>query len=165
MEKIAVFPGSFDPFTIGHEEIVKRGLKIFDKIIIAVGVNALKKEFLNVENRLAFIRKVFKDTDRVLVESYSGLTVDFCKERNAHIIIRGLRTAADFEYERAVGQANRAMDAEVETVFILTSTEHTFISSTIVRNVYMNGGSVDQFLPNGVTTEDLQLLENNSEGV
>lgn len=145
MEKIAVFPGSFDPFTVGHEEIVNRGLKIFDKIVIAVGVNALKKEFLDVDSRVQLIQKVFSYTDRVIVEPYSGLTVDFCKEMGAPIIIRGLRTAADFEYERAVGQANRAMDSEIETVFILTSTEHTFISSTIVRNIYMNGGNIDRF--------------------
>lgn len=156
MEKTAVFPGSFDPFTIGHEEIVRRGLKIFDRIIIAVGVNAVKKEFLDVSARVRLIKKVFEDTDRVIVAPYSGLTVDFCKQMEVHIIIRGLRTAADFEYERAVGQANRAMDSKIETVFILTSTEHTFISSTIVRNIYVNGGNVDRFLPAGLTTEDLK---------
>lgn len=159
MERIAVFPGSFDPFTIGHEEIVNRGLKLFDKVIIAVGVNALKKEFLEVDCRVELIKKVFRHTDRVEVAAYSGLTVDFCKERGAHAIIRGLRTAADFEYERAVGQANRAMNAEVETVFILTSTAHTFISSTIVRNVYMNGGDVDRFLPEKLSTDDLRKCE------
>ncbi len=159
MEKIALFPGSFDPFTIGHEEIVRRGLRIFDKIVIAVGVNALKKEFLDVQSRVKLIRKVFADTDRVVVAPYSGLTVDFCREMGARVIIRGLRTAADFEYERAVGQANRAMDAQIETVFILTSTEHTFISSTIVRNVYMNGGDVDKFLPTNLTTQDLKENE------
>lgn len=158
-KKIAIFPGSFDPFTVGHEEIVNRGLRVFDKIIIAVGVNALKKEFLDVQNRVRLIRKVFEDTDRVVVEPYSGLTVDFCKQMGAHVIIRGLRTAADFEYERAVGQANRAMNAQIETVFILTSTEHTFISSTIVRNVYANGGNVDRFLPQKLTTRDLKEAE------
>ena len=115
MEKIAVFPGSFDPFTVGHEEIVRRGLKLFDKIIIAVGVNPVKKEFLDTDCRIRLIRKAFEDTDRVTVEPYFGLTVDFCRQVNAHIIIRGLRTAADFEYERAVGQANRAMDGRIET--------------------------------------------------
>lgn len=163
MEKIAVFPGSFDPFTVGHEEIVKRGLKLFDKIIIAVGVNPVKKEFLDIDCRIKLIKKAFSDTDRVVVAPYSGLTVDFCREMNAHIIIRGLRTAADFEYERAVGQANRAMDARIETVFILTSTEHTFISSTIVRNIYMNGGDVSRFLPEKLTTEDLRACEEEAE--
>ena len=108
MERIAIFPGSFDPFTIGHEEIVKRGLKMFDKIVIAVGINAVKKEFLDVDTRIAIIRKVFEDVDNVIVMSYSGLTVDFCEQMGANFIIRGLRTAADFEYERAVGQANKA---------------------------------------------------------
>lgn len=159
MEKIAVFPGSFDPFTIGHEEIVRRGLKLFDKIIIAVGVNPVKKEFLDTECRIKLIRKAFVGNNQVVVEPYSGLTVDFCKKVNAHIIIRGLRTAADFEYERAVGQANRAMDERIETVFILTSTIHTFVSSTIVRNIYMNGGDVTKFLPAGLTTQDLRDCE------
>lgn len=156
MEKIAVFPGSFDPFTIGHEEIVTRGLKLFDRIVIAVGVNPVKQEFLDVESRIRLIQKAFAGNDRVSVAPYSGLTVDFCRENQAHIIIRGLRTAADFEYERAVGQANRAMDARIETVFILTSTEHTFISSTIVRNIYLNGGNVTAFLPEKLDTRDLQ---------
>ena len=147
MERIAIFPGSFDPFTIGHEEIVKRGLKMFDKIVIAVGINAVKKEFLDVDTRIAIIRKVFEDVDNVIVMSYSGLTVDFCEQMGANFIIRGLRTAADFEYERAVGQANKAMDSSVETVFLLTSPEHTFISSTIVRDIFMNGGNANKFLP------------------
>ena len=155
MERIAVFPGSFDPFTVGHEEIVRRALKLFDKIIIAVGINPGKREFLSTESRIKLIQKAFEDTDRVSVEPYSGLTVDFCQQVNSHIIIRGLRTAADFEYERAIGQANRAMDGDIETVFILTSTVHTFVSSTIVRNIYMNGGDVTKFLPERLTTEDL----------
>lgn len=159
MEKIAVFPGSFDPFTIGHEEIVRRGLKLFDKIIIAVGVNPGKKEFLTTDSRIKLIRKAFEDTERVEVEPYFGLTVEFCKKVNSHIIIRGLRTAADFEYERAIGQANRAMDGRIETIFILTSTIHTFVSSTIVRNIYMNGGDVTKFLPERLTTEDLRCCE------
>ena len=103
MERIAIFPGSFDPFTIGHEEIVKRGLKMFDKIVIAVGINAVKKEFLDVDTRIAIIRKVFEDVDNVIVMSYSGLTVDFCEQMGANFIIRGLRTAADFEYEQGDG--------------------------------------------------------------
>ena len=144
MERIAIFPGSFDP------------LKMFDKIVIAVGINAVKKEFLDVDTRIAIIRKVFEDVDNVIVMSYSGLTVDFCEQMGANFIIRGLRTAADFEYERAVGQANKAMDSSVETVFLLTSPEHTFISSTIVRDIFMNGGNANKFLPTNVTIEDLR---------
>lgn len=159
MERVAVFPGSFDPFTVGHEEIVRRGLKVFDRIIIAVGINPVKTDFLTPECRIRLIKKAFEDTDRVSVESYTGLTVDFCTKVNAHIIIRGLRTAADFEYERAVGQANRAMDEQIETVFILTSTVNTFVSSTIVRNIYQNGGDVTKFLPERLTTEDLRACE------
>ena len=159
MERIAIFPGSFDPFTIGHEEIVRRGLKVFDRIVIAVGINPVKKDFLTLESRIKLIEKAFEDTDRVTVAPYSGLTVEFCARMNAHIIIRGLRTAADFEYERAVGQANRAMDGQIETVFILTSTVNTFVSSTIVRNIYMNGGDVTKFLPERLTTEDLRRCE------
>lgn len=155
MEKIAIFPGSFDPFTVGHEEIVRRGLKIFDKIIVAVGINAVKHEFLDVDTRIAIIEKVFKDVKEVSVMSYSGLTVDFCEQQHAGFIIRGLRTAADFEYERAVGQINKAMDSNVETVFLLTSPEHTFISSTIVRDIFMNGGDATKFLPSNICTEDL----------
>ena len=113
----------------------------------------------NFSIRIRLIRKAFEDTDRVTVEPYFGLTVDFCRQVNAHIIIRGLRTAADFEYERAVGQANRAMDGRIETVFVLTSTEHTFVSSTIVRNIYLNGGDVTRFLPERLTTEDLRECE------
>lgn len=164
MERIAVFPGSFDPFTIGHEEIVRRGLKLFDRIVIAIGVNPVKREFLDMGCRMNLIRKAFEDTDQVEVAPYSGLTVDFCKQINAHIIIRGLRTAADFEYERAVGQANRAMDGRIETVFILTSTVHTFVSSTIVRNIYMNGGDVTKFLPERLSTEDLRQCEKGKQG-
>lgn len=159
MERVAVFPGSFDPFTIGHEEIVRRALKLFDKIVIAVGVNPGKREFLSTDSRIKLIRKAFEDTDRVSVEPYYGLTVEFCERVDSHIIIRGLRTAADFEYERAIGQANRAMDGCIETVFILTSTVHTFVSSTIVRNIYMNGGDVTKFLPERLTTEDLRRCE------
>ncbi|MDR0982006.1 MAG: pantetheine-phosphate adenylyltransferase [Culturomica sp.] len=156
MEKLAVFPGSFDPFTVGHEEIVNRGLKVFDRIIIAIGLNPLKKELLSVEKRIQLINKVFADNPRIEVKAFAGLTVDFCRKEGAHVLIRGLRTAADFEYERSVGQANRAINAEIETFFVLTSTDNTFVSSSIVRNIYMNGGNVERFLPKTLKTEDLK---------
>lgn len=155
MEKVAIFPGSFDPFTIGHEEIVRRGLSMFDRIVVAVGVNAVKRGFLDIDTRLAVIKKVFRGNERVEVVSYSGLTVDFCEKLGARFIIRGLRTAADFEYERAVGQINKAMAPSIETVFLLTSPERTFISSTIVRDVILNGGDASKFLPTNVTIADL----------
>jgi len=158
MTKVALFPGSFDPFTVGHEEIVRRGLVIFDKIIIAVGINSAKKEFLNIENRLKIIEKSFKEEKRVKIIPYEGLTINLCKEQGVNVIIRGLRTAADFEYERAVGQANKALNKKIETVFILTSPEHTFVSSSIVRNIYENMGDITKFLSTGITTEVITNL-------
>ncbi|MGL5682089.1 MAG: pantetheine-phosphate adenylyltransferase [Marinifilaceae bacterium] len=160
MKKVAVFPGSFDPFTVGHEEIVRRGLTTFDKIIIAVGINAGKKNFMSLKARIELIKCVFADVPQVTVDTYSGLTVDYCRKVGANILLRGLRTAADFEYERAIGQANRAMDNKIETMLMLTSAEHTFISSSIVRNVFENGGDVNKFLPSGITTDFLHDLIN-----
>ncbi|MDR2129893.1 MAG: pantetheine-phosphate adenylyltransferase [Odoribacteraceae bacterium] len=156
-KNIAVFPGSFDPVTIGHEEIVRRGLGLFEQIIVAVGENAGKREFLDLALRVALIRKVFRDEPRVRVESYTGLTVDYCERVGASFLLRGLRTAADFEYERAVGQINRAMNARVETIFLLTSPRHTFISSSIVKDILLNGGDASPFLPSHVTREDLKF--------
>jgi len=160
MNRVALFPGSFDPFTIGHEEIVRRGLVLFDKIVIAVGINSTKKEFLTIENRLKIIEKTFKDEKGVEVVLYKGLTTDLCSKLGINIIIRGLRTASDFEYERAVGQANKSLNRLIETVFILTSPEHTFVSSTIVRNIYENMGDITKFLSSGITTEIITNLLN-----
>ncbi|MDR1273212.1 MAG: pantetheine-phosphate adenylyltransferase [Odoribacteraceae bacterium] len=155
MKNTAVFPGSFDPFTIGHEEIVTRGLHLFDEIIVAVGENVGKRTFWDIATRIAVIRKVFRDEPRVSVEGYAGLTVDYCKRAGASFLIRGLRTAADFEYERAVGQVNRALDSRIETVFLLTSPRHTFISSSIVKDILLNNGDASAFLPSHITREDL----------
>jgi len=150
MERIALFPGSFDPFTIGHESIVRRALPLFDKIIIAIGINTLKKSLLSPENRVKMITDVFKSEKRVEVTSFQGLTVDFCKNVGAKYILRGLRTSADFEYERAIGQMNKAMKPEIESVFLLTSTEYTSINSTIVRDIIIYGGDATKFLPKGI---------------
>lgn len=150
MEKIAVFPGSFDPITVGHESVVKRALALFDKIIIAIGQNSEKKTYFTVDQRLDFIRTVFIEEPRVSVETYKGLTVEFCSKVNARYILRGLRTAADFEFERAIAQVNKAMQQEIESVFFLTLPEHTPINSTIVREILKNGGDISRFVPKGL---------------
>lgn len=150
MNNIAVFPGSFDPFTIGHESIVKRGLTIFDKIIIGVGYNVEKKYFMPLENRIAMIKDVFANEQRIEVKSYDSLTVEFCKSVNSKFLLRGLRTAMDFEYERAIAQNNRLLAPETETVFILTLPEHSHINSTIVRDIIKHKGNVTGLIPENI---------------
>jgi pantetheine-phosphate adenylyltransferase len=151
MQRIAIFPGSFDPITKGHESVVKRALPLFDKIIISIGVNAEKKDsFFSLEKRIEWIKQTFKDETKVEVMEYSGLTVDFCKKMNASFILRGLRTSADFEFERAIAQTNRFLEKKIETIFLLTTPEHTPINSTIVREVYKNGGDASLFVPDGI---------------
>jgi len=154
MKKTAVFPGSFDPFTVGHEEIVLRALPLFDRIIIAVGENSEKKNLFSIEKRLAMISKVFEGESRIEVSRFSGLTVEFCRQRKAGYLLRGLRTAADFEYERALGQMNRKMAPEIDTVFLLTSAEHTPINSTIVRDIIVRGGDASGFVPKAIIISD-----------
>ncbi|PIF06036.1 MAG: pantetheine-phosphate adenylyltransferase [Draconibacterium sp.] len=150
MSRIAIFPGSFDPFTIGHESIVQRALTMFDKIVIMIGFNANKKSFFSVEKRLKWINQVFQDEKRVEVQVHKGLTVDFCKKVNAHFILRGIRTSSDFEYERAIAQVNKKMHPEIETVFLLTLPEHTPINASIVRDIILHGGDARMFLPEGL---------------
>lgn len=150
MEKIAIFPGSFDPFTVGHESIVMRARGLFDKIIVAVGVNSGKQALMSVPSRVAMINEVFVNEPKVTCDFFEGLTVDFCRKVNANYMLRGIRTAADFEYERAIAQINKKMLREVESVFLLTSPEHTPINSTIIRDIIRNGGDASQFLPVGI---------------
>ena len=150
MEKIALFPGSFDPFTIGHKSIVTRALPLFDKIIIAVGFNTQKKSLLGLEKRMQLISDVFSGNPKIEVNSYQGLTIEYCNKVNARYLLRGLRTAADFEYERAIGQTNKAMNPGVESVFLLTSPEFSYVNSTIVRDILFFGGDASKFLPEGV---------------
>ena len=154
MDKIAVFPGSFDPFTVGHESIVRRALDLFDRVIIAVGENAEKKNLFSIEMRLKMISKVFQGENRVEITRFSGLTVEFCRRHNASYIVRGLRTAADFEYERAMGHMNWKMAPEIDTVFLLTSTEHTPVNSTIVRDIIKHGGDASMFVPASIKISD-----------
>jgi pantetheine-phosphate adenylyltransferase len=149
--KKAVFPGSFDPITIGHEDIIRRGLDLFDEIVVAVGVNADKRYQFSLEERLAFIQATFKDNPKIKVTTYQGLTVDFCKQINADFILRGLRNPADFEFEKAIAHTNRTL-TEIETVFLLTASNKDFISSSIVRDVLRNQGDIKAFVPEGAYT-------------
>lgn len=154
MIRIAVFPGSFDPFTIGHEGIVRRALVLFDEIIIAVGANALKKSYYSLETRKEMISKVFRDEPRIKVDHYEGLTVDYCRKLGARYLLRGLRTAADFEFERAIAQVNRTIMPDVETVFLLTVPEHASVNSTIVRDIIRSGGDASIFVPAALNIRD-----------
>jgi pantetheine-phosphate adenylyltransferase len=149
-EKIALFPGSFDPFTIGHQSIVDRALPMFDKIIIALGYNSNKTGFFSVEERLDWIEKVYKDEKKIEIAKYQGLTVDYCAQVGAQYILRGLRTSSDFEYERAIAQMNKTMYPNIESVFLLTEPQYTPITSTIVRDIIRHGGDASQFLPKGI---------------
>ena len=154
MSRIAIFPGSFDPFHIGHESIVRRALPLYDKIVIMIGYNANKDSFFPIEKRLRWINQVFKNEMKVEVKVHDGLTVDFCKEVGAAYILRGLRTSADFEYERAIAQINKQMHPEIETIFILTLPEHTMINATIIRDIVFHGGDASQFLPAGLNKNE-----------
>lgn len=148
--KIAVFPGSFDPITLGHYDVVKRATPLFDKIIIAVGKNASKKYMFTLEQRLEWISAAFEAEPKVEVDTFSGLTIDYCKEKNAQFILRGLRNPADFEYEKAIALANGKMQPTIETYFLLTSGELSFLSSSIVRDVMRHGGDYQKFVPDAV---------------
>lgn len=150
MTKRAVFPGSFDPITRGHENIILRALPLFDEIIVAVGLNIEKKGYFPVEDRVRWIEQVFVGEHKIKVRSYSGLTVDYCREVSASYLLRGLRTSADFEFERTVGQVNKKLNPDVETLFLLTTPEFTSINSSIVRDIYKNGGDVSLFIPDAV---------------
>ena len=147
--KKAVFPGSFDPITIGHLDIVKRGIKIFDEIIIAIGDNTDKKYMFSKEKRVEFVERTFSDYDKVKIESYNGLTVDFCKKNNIEFMIIGLRNPADFEFEKSIALTNREMTG-IETIFFLTSPENSFISSSIVRDLIRKKGDYKLFIPKGI---------------
>ncbi|MGC9374710.1 MAG: pantetheine-phosphate adenylyltransferase [Bacteroidales bacterium] len=155
MNKIAVFPGSFDPFTIGHESIVNRASKLFDKIYIAIGYNAKKDALFSLDDRIKFINQVFEDNPTIEVIHFKGLTIDLCKKLNASYILRGLRTSADFEYERAIAQVNKAMYHGIDTVFFLTMPEHTPINSSIVRDILRHGGDASRFIPAKMNIKNL----------
>jgi pantetheine-phosphate adenylyltransferase len=148
MEKrIAVFAGSFDPFTIGHESIARRALPLFDELIIAIGINSAKKYMYSLEKRLQWIKETFSDEKKITIDAFEGLTVNYCNSKNAKFILRGLRTTADFEFEKAIAQMNRALSPEMESIFILPLPEHSAINSTIIRDIVSNGGDASAFVP------------------
>ncbi|HUR29922.1 MAG TPA: pantetheine-phosphate adenylyltransferase [Saprospiraceae bacterium] len=146
----AVFPGSFDPITTGHVDIVKRALPLFDEIIVAIGINSQKQTLFELEQRRNWILKVFEDEPRIKVDSFEGLTVHFCKKANARFILRGLRNASDFDYEKTISQLNHIVGDQVETLFFISRPEFSHISSTIVREIIKGGGDARPFLPPGV---------------
>ena len=148
--KRAIFPGSFDPITIGHLDIINRGLKVFDEIIIGIGENAEKKYMFSFDRRVEYVKTVFKKNDNVQVKTYSGLTVDFCKKNNSNFLIRGIRNPSDFDFEKSIALTNRKI-SNIETVFFLTSVENSYISSSIVRDLIRNKGEYQLFIPKGIT--------------
>ncbi len=150
MQKTAVFPGSFDPITKGHFDIINRALPLFDKVIIAIGHNSQKQNYFPLEKRCQWIKELFKNESKIEVKVYEGLTVDFCKEVNAKYIIRGLRTSADFEFERGIAQMNKSMNPDLDTTFFVSDPSYSHITSTIVREILRNGGDVSQFVPEGI---------------
>ncbi len=147
--KRAVFPGSFDPLTMGHYDIINRGLTLFDEIILAIGVNANKKYMFNLEQRQQFLKDAFIDEPKIKVDTYQGLTVDYCIKNDVEFILRGLRNPADFEFEKAIAHTNRKLE-KIETVFLLTSSGKSYISSSIVRDVIRNGGDYTVLVPDAV---------------
>ncbi|HRY32912.1 MAG TPA: pantetheine-phosphate adenylyltransferase [Bacteroidales bacterium] len=153
MNKIAVFPGTFDPVTRGHEAIVRKALLLFDQVVVAIGENSTKSAAFPLEKRLQWLKQVFSDSPAVQVETYAGLTVDYCLARGASFIIRGLRSALDFEYEKHIGLTNRILQPSVETVFFLAAPEHIAINATLVREIIRNGGDASLFIPEGLTLE------------
>lgn len=147
-----MFPGSFDPLTLGHYDIIKRGVTLFDELVIAIGINADKTYMFSLEERVKFIEEAFKDEPKIKVTTYQGMTVDFCKKIEATFILRGLRNPADFEFEKAIAHTNRKL-SEIETVFLLTSSGKSYISSSIVRDVIRNGGDYTGLVPETVVVK------------
>ena len=145
----AIFPGSFDPITLGHYDIIKRSIPLFDEIVIAIGINAEKKYMFSLEERKRFIEEAFADEPTVSVVIYEGLTIELCQKLNANFILRGLRNPADFEFEKAIAHTNRLL-SKIETVFLLTASKTSFISSSIVRDVIRNGGNYEMLVPDAV---------------
>ena len=150
MERICLFPGTFDPITRGHVDIIDRAVSLFDKLVIGIGINSAKQPMFSLEQRSEWMRNIFKDEPRVEVVGYEGLTIDFCKKIHAQYILRGIRSIGDFEYEKAIADMNRMLSPDIETIFLTCAPEYSTISSTLVRDVIRNSGKVDMFVPKEV---------------
>lgn len=150
MKRICLFPGTFDPLTLGHVDIINRALPLFDKIVVGIGLNSSKAPMFTAEQRLQWIRDIYKDEDRVEGAVYEGLTIDYCKKIGANFILRGIRYVSDFEYEKTIADANRTLDRTIETIFLTGEPKYTSVASTIVRDILRNGGDASLFLPEEV---------------
>lgn len=153
MEKKAIFAGSFDPFTAGHEDIVRRALSLFDQIIIGVGYNIKKKGLLSMENRVRLIEEVFRDEPRVSAVTYEGLTTDFCKRQGVRILLRGLRSVDDFESDRTIDAVNKRLDPQIETFYLMTDPTLGVISSAVVKELFTHKADIGRFMPQGIDLE------------
>lgn len=147
MKRICLFPGTFDPLTLGHVDIINRALPLFDKIVVGIGLNSSKAPMFTAEQRLQWIRDIYKDEERVQGAVYEGLTIDYCKKIGANFILRGIRYVSDFEYEKTIADANRTLDRSIETIFLTGEPKYTSVASTIVRDILRNGGDASLFLP------------------
>lgn len=150
MQRICLFPGTFDPITLGHVDVITRAVSLFDKLVIGVGINSSKQPMFSIEQRTGWFKEIFKDEPRIEVAGYEGLTVDFCKKIGAAYILRGIRYVSDFEYEKAIADMNRMLEPGIETLFLTCSPDYSTISSTLVRDVIRNGGDVSKFVPKEV---------------
>jgi len=151
MSRICLFPGTFDPLTLGHVDIINRALPLFDKIVVGIGLNSSKAPMFSPEQRLDWIKEIYKDEERVEGAVYEGLTIDYCKRIGAHFILRGIRYVSDFEYEKTIADANRTLDKSIETIFLTGEPKYTSVASTIVRDIIRNGGNAALFLPDVVS--------------
>ena len=150
MERICLFPGTFDPLTLGHVDIINRALPLFDKIVVGIGLNAAKAPMFSAEQRLHWVSEIYANESRVDGAVYDGLTVDYCKKIGAHFILRGIRYVSDFEYEKTIADANRTLDKTIETIFLTGEPKYTSVASTIVRDILRNNGDASPFLPDTV---------------
>ena len=150
MKRICLFPGTFDPVTLGHIDIINRALPLFDKIVVGIGINSSKNPMFSAEQRMQWFNEIYKDDPRVESAVYDGLTIQYCEKINAHFILRGIRFASDFEYEKSIADANRTLDRSIETIFLTGEPMYTSVASTIVRDILKNGGNASPFLPQAV---------------